>query len=298
MGWLTLFASVGSTPAKNNKRDIKIVQALLNPYLRREGKTSLSITGTIDNPTTSAISDFQKNYVKMTKVDGRVDKNGNTYKNLIKSLKESYTTQAVNNPDYGVVTWESEGKEGGMYHSRKLHVPGLWSGLTIGRGYDMKFKSQSKIASDLTKAGINTKLVQALKSASGLHGNTAKQFIIDNDLLDAEISVVAQKNLFKISYEDEAKEVKRICNSTLVKQEYGETDWEALNKNIKDMVVDLKFRGDYTGTTRKFLQSSIVDNDLEAFKKEIVKKANWTNVPEDRFNRRKLYIEKAPLQKK
>ena len=73
---------------------------------------------------------------------------------------------------------------------------------------------------------------------------------------------------------------------------YGACDWDKLHKGIKDIAIDLKFRGDYTSKSRKFLQQSIADNDLEAFKKEIINKSNWPGVPADRFKRRKDYIEK------
>lgn len=48
-------------------------------------------------------------------------------------------------PKEGTITFDSEGTEGGLFHSRKLHVPTFSSGLTIGRGYDMRFKTAMKI---------------------------------------------------------------------------------------------------------------------------------------------------------
>lgn len=275
---------------------MKIAQALLNVYLRSKNKSALKITGKINDATNQPILDFQTNHMKKIKPDGRIDAGGATYRALIEVLKKSYTKKAIVPPTFGVVTWASEGAEGGYYHSRKSHVPSSWSGLTIGRGYDMKFKSQSKVLTDLTSAGVDTKQIQIIKKATGLYGDTAKQFIIDNDLLDFEISPEAQKKLFKISYDSEAKEVKRLCALKDVVSNYGKTDWANLNFYIKDIVIDLKFRGDYTvKDTMKFLQKRISENDLKSFKDEIVKKSNWVNVPEDRFNRRKKYIEKAPV---
>jgi hypothetical protein len=40
----------------------------------------------------------------------------------------------------GQATYNSEGNEGGKYHSRKAHHPTAASGVTIGRGYDLKEK--------------------------------------------------------------------------------------------------------------------------------------------------------------
>ena len=38
---------------------------------------------------------------------------------------------ALDVPEIGIVTWDSEGSEGGRFHSRRLHVPSDTSGLTI-----------------------------------------------------------------------------------------------------------------------------------------------------------------------
>lgn len=298
MRWIALNASVGTASAKNESRDVKIAQALLNVYLRNKKKIALGITGKINDETNKAILDFQSNYLKISKPDGRIDRGGMTYRGLVENLKKSFTVQAIVPPTFGIVTWESEGAEGGIFHSRKLHVPSNSSGLTIGRGYDFRQKNQTTVISDLTSAGMNVKYIQILKKAVGFYGNSAQQFIIDNDLLDFEIPPEVQKKLFKISYENEANEVKRICNLKRVVNEYGETDWVKLDKNIKDITVDLKFRGDYTEKTRKFLQNSIANNDLASFKKEIMSKNNWTKVPEDRFARRKKFIEKKEISNK
>jgi len=293
MRWISLYASVGTATGKNSSRDLKIAQALLNVYLRSKSKLALKITNKINDATNQAILDFQTDHMKKTKPDGRIDAGGSTYKALIKVLKNSYTQKAIVAPTFGLVTWESEGAEGGLFHSRKLHVPSNYSGLTIGRGYDMKEKKKTTINSDLTSAGIDTKTIEILKKAVSLFGTTAKQFIIDNDLLDFEISPEVQKKLFKISYDSEAKVVKRICKAKTNVDDFGKVDWDKLNNSIKDITVDLKFRGDYTSSSRKFIQQSIADNDLDAFKKEIVKESNWPNVPADRFKRRKQFIKKA-----
>lgn len=293
MRWISIYSSVGTATGKNNSRDLKIVQALLNVYLRSKNKPTLKITLKINGATNQAILDFQTNHMKKIKPDGRIDPRGAIYNALIDVLKKSYTTKAIVAPTFGIVTWESEGAEGGYFHSRKLHVPSNYSGLTIGRGYDFKEKKHTTVISNLTSAGIDTKNIEILKKSVGLFGTTAKQFIIDNDLLDFEISPEAQKKLFKISYDYEASVVKRISIRKDTEEKYGGCDWDNLNKSIKDIAVDLKFRGDYKTATRKFIQKSIADNDLDAFKKEIVKKSNWQKVPEDRFKRRKNFIEKA-----
>ena len=274
-------------------KDVKVVRALINVYLRTQSKQHMPVSGKNDGTLEKAISDFQVQYLKFSKADGRVDVNGTTFKGLINVLNGVFKRRAISVPDYGVVTWASEGTEGGRYHSRKLHVPSHASGLTLGRGYDFRSKNKATISRDLTSAGVSAKIAAVLEKASGLFGNSAEQFIIEHDLLDFEISPEVQKKLFKISYDAEAAEVKRICAKYDVEEEYGVTNWDALNPFIKDLIVDLKFRGDYTPSVRRFLQKSIADNDLAEFKKQIKNKSNWSGVPGDRYNRRVNYIDKA-----
>lgn len=284
---------VGSGLAKNNSNDVKLVQALLNVYLRSKKKTDIKISTKIDDETKKAIIDFQKEVMKLAKPDGRVDPGGKTFKKLMSMRNDSFTVEGIVAPDFGKVTWESEGAEGGRYHSRKLHVPSNTSGLTIGRGYDLRQKKQSQIITDMNAAGLDPKKVAILKNAAGLFGSSAKRFIIDNDLLDYQVSTQTQKNLFKISYEYILKDVKRICTSPLVEKRYGKCEWDKLDGKIKDILVDLRFRGDYTPSARGFLQKSVVDNNLKEFSKQLTDKKNWIDVPSGRFNRRKAFIEKV-----
>jgi len=52
-------------------------------------------------------------------------------------MADDFVSSTSTVPAKGKVTWNSEGREGGKYHSRKLLVPNNSSGLTLGRGYDM-----------------------------------------------------------------------------------------------------------------------------------------------------------------
>ena len=289
---LKIIESVGKN-GKNQISDVKKIRVLLNCYLRSKSKTGLIISGKADINLEEAIALFQKDYVGSSKPDSKIDVNGKSYNKLKEFLNSIFKPVALSPPTYGIVTWESEGAEGGPYHSRKLHVPSTSSGLTLGRGYDFRRKSQSKIYNDLTSSGVDAKIATILKQASELFGVSASQFVIDKDLLDLQISGEVQKNLFKISYDIEKSEVKRICEKALVKKTYGTTDWSGLHSTIKDMAIDLKFRGDYTPSARKIIQKSIAENNLTEFKKKIKDKRNWSNVPPDRFIRRSSFMDKT-----
>jgi hypothetical protein len=291
MDMLTLTGSVGLNGKNINKKDIMRVQALINVYRRTKGDCALAVNGRNSKDLESAINSFQTNYMQLKNASSRVDTSDAVLNALVKMLATVFTPQAVTAPAFGVVTWEAEGAEGGIFHSRKLHVPTTSSGLTIGRGYDFQQKTLTKIIADLTAAGLNSKNVTTLKNAAGLSGTAAKNFITENDLLDFQITIEQQKLLFKKSYDDESEEVKRICAKDDVVKLYGETKWDALNVAIKDITIDLKFRGDYTTPVRKIIQKSIVGNDLKEFKKLLKNKTNWPNVPQDRFARRAAFLD-------
>ena len=198
-------------------------------------------------------------------------------------------------PSRGIVTFESEGIEqpGSKFHSRVFHVPTASSGLTIGRGYDMKMKKPAQIVADLTAAGVAPADAQKISGAAGLAGNAAKNFIAAKGLQGFSISQETQVKLFEISYRDEEAEVKRISAKPDCVAAFGKVDWEKAHPAIRDILVDLKFRGDYTPASRKLVQKLLATNDLAGLKKVMANRANWSGVPEDRFKRRNEFLAKA-----
>lgn len=198
-------------------------------------------------------------------------------------------------PSRGIVTFESEGVEqpGSQFHSRVLHVPTASSGLTIGRGYDMKEKTRAKIVADLTAAGVAPADAQKISGAAGLSGAAAKNFIAANGLQNFSITQETQVKLFEISYAEEEAVVKRISEKPDCVAKYGKVDWDKVHPAIRDIVVDLKFRGDYRTDTRQFVQKLLATNDLAGMKTVMASQAKWSGVPSDRFNRRKAFIAAA-----
>ncbi len=199
--------------------------------------------------------------------------------------------QRTQEPSVGRLTFEAEGQEGGPFHSRRFHVPSSGSGLTIGRGYDMKLRSKSEVRDDLIVAGLDAAKAVLISQAAGLKGEEAEEFIEENDLEDFEISPEAQLKLFEIEYGRKVDDTKRLATKADVTRAYGETNWDALHQVIKDVLVDLRFRGDYTPSCRKFLQVHVANDDLEGFAKEIADQSRWPNVPTDRFERRKAFCD-------
>jgi hypothetical protein len=191
----------------------------------------------------------------------------------------------------GQLTFDAEGTEGGPFHSRKPHVPTDSSGLTIGRGYDMKERTKAAITKHLTDSGLTEQAAKLYAGGAGLSGAKARAYIKDNTL--PEITADQQKKLFAISYAEAEADVRRICQKDDVVKKYGKTDWDKLNPAIKDLIVDLRFRGDYTPTSRELVQPLVVKNDVAALAKVMEEPKNWPGVPKDRFDRRKSFMNSA-----
>lgn len=289
---ITIHASVGEK-GKNLEKDVKTIIALINVYRRSLNQTAIAISTKTSTDLEAAIGEFQANHLKAKDLDKRVDAGGKTFLALKQFYRGIFKPTAITAPTYGEVTWESEGAEGGPYHSRCFTVPSTSSGLTVGRGYDMKEKTQKKISEDMTAIGLAQTQADIIKKAAGLSGTSAGSFVVENDLLDFQLTPDQQLALFKISYDEQAAEVKRICEVAKNEKDYGKVDWANLDAAIKDITVDLKFRGDYTPSSRKNIQKSIADNDLAEFKKQLKDSTNWPGVPKDRFDRRVKFLDKS-----
>jgi hypothetical protein len=205
-------------------------------------------------------------------------------------MADKQETVALIYPDRGLLTFDAEGSEGGRYHSRKLHVPGVSSGLTIGRGYDMGAKSAGQITTDLVASGVELAMAKTLSGAATLRGENAKKFVKDNGVDSFEISALGQKQLFDVTYAAEEKVAKRVCEKAT---KHGACKWDELPAAIRDLIVDLKYRGDYTESSREHIQALIVAKDLAGLAKAMADKSIWKSVPPDRFERRKVFMEQA-----
>ena len=197
----------------------------------------------------------------------------------------------------GQLTFDAEGLETrGRFFSRVTHVPGPWSGVTIGRGYDMKERSENEIRADLMTAGVSEETAGRFAQARGLKGERARKFIREERLRQIEITPQQQKKLFVITYKELEGDVIRICTKADVVHKYGGLEWNDLHGAIRDVLVDLRYRGDYTGATREVVQPPAVRNDLAAFTEALSKRSYWVDlrgVPRNRYNRRRKYLQNA-----
>ena len=238
--------------------------------------------------TEQQIEAIKKTFDKFVKQFSQQGVNG-----IITECKDQTCLNKDNKEPFETITYDAEGNDDpdSIWYSRRPHVPSSSSGVTIGRGYDMRDKTKSQIERDLKEAGINEQKAKLFSEAAGLKGKDAKDFLKENELNDYEISEYQQRKLFQKSYSEKEEYTKYLYNKTDVVKTYGESpEWDKLNPTIREILVDLTYRGDYDGKTRKKIQEHIVKNDLEGLATVINDRDYWQEVrpglPNDRFNRR------------
>jgi hypothetical protein len=88
--------------------------------------------------------------------------------------------------------------------------------------------------------------------------------------------------------------VKRICKKTDRVSTYGAVDFGTLSALLLELFVDLKFRGDYSSTARKFLQKRLSQGNVSTIKTFINDRSKWSQVPIGRFNTRSKFVSSIP----
>ncbi len=198
--------------------------------------------------------------------------------------------------DAGQLTFDAEGMEGGRFHSRTAHVPPGPSGVTIGRGYDLGQHTAAQINDALTAVGLSKSAAAAYAKSAGLKGDEARSWLKKHKSSLAEISPAQQESLFSTTYGEMSAGVGRISKKPDVAKKYGAADLDEMTPAIRDTLVDLRYRGDYTGKAREKIRKKAADNDLIGTTDSLTDRKQWPSVPEDRFQRRAAYLQEAEVK--
>lgn len=189
---------------------------------------------------------------------------------------------------------------------KKIHWPGnslsCWkdhSGATIGRGFDLGDRHQTSVLITIKKAGIENKKAEAISKGAKKKGCLAYNFVLENRESIEEITDIQQLRLFEITYTELEKDVERISKLHKNIRDYHsnlytlpDLAWENIPDKIKEVLIDLRYRGDYTPQVRELIQKMAYEGDIEGFGKAISNRSFWIKLPNDRFNRRVEYYEK------
>jgi hypothetical protein len=205
-----------------------------------------------------------------------------------------YASLQPKHPDLRVTfaqsTFDAEGREArGRYFSRVMHWPGGSSGVTLGRGYDMGQRTRLQIISELRHAGMSVEDATFFGEAAGLRGDRASRFVQSKMIESPVLSVSSQRKLFEqITTPETIADIRRILAKPDVRGTYGTVTWENLSLYAKEVLFDLRFRGDYTPDTRKVLQPLLVAGNDEGLRAAMNDTRYWASrkVPAERVRAR------------
>ncbi|WDU51333.1 peptidoglycan-binding protein [Taylorella equigenitalis] len=253
----------------NNPKDVEEIQLLL----QKNGYCNIGIDGKVGNKTIQAIMDFQaKNNINTSGLIVPNQKILNETPPEPRYLPKQYNDSPIPVKS-GQFTFDQEGidRRTSVLFSRVIHQPTIGSGVTIGRGHDMKYRTPCEIRKDLERAGIPSEQAKLISKAALMSGIEAKIFVKNNKHKIGEISNLQQTNLFNLIYPLYVKETKRfflnkIRNLSLVKattnnlnnttSNIHEEIWDLLDENIKIVLIDMKYQGVlYSNFMREFVNS-------------------------------------------
>ena len=163
----------------------------------------------------------------------------------------------------GQVTFDAEGNDipNSPHFSRILHWPAGASGVTLGRGYDMKERTQSTVTQDLINAGVSRSSALLFAEGARLSGSDAQKFVRNNRLTYGEISCEAQKVLFEDITYPRYVSMARTRYESATRNNPESPLWEDLDAKVRDIAVDLTYQ---QGSVWNRQIPHIVSNDREA----------------------------------
>jgi hypothetical protein len=194
----------------------------------------------------------------------------------------------------GQMTFDSEGLErpSSRFFSRRASIPSSMSGITIGRGFDLGQWQAADIRTFMHASGFSAGDVSWAVGAAGLKGRAAHTYLSHSP--GPTISLQQQRDLFMQQYDYMERDVLRISQNSRTVALYGKVDWNALDPQIKELVVDLRFRGDFTPRTRERIQPILVNNDREEMRTLLNDSSYWLgklNVPRERYHARAQFLD-------
>lgn len=179
-------------------------------------------------------------------------------------------------PAFSELTFGVEG--GNDKKVLKVHWPDTAaSGVTLGAGYDMGGRKKADVKADLIAAGVPAGDADKLSDGAGKKGDAADKWVKDNIASLPSITKDVAKKLYGHIYPKYVDKAQK-----LVKDFGG--DWGACPTPMKEVLVDLGFRGDLVSKHGKLI-ASIKAHDYEAFCAVIHDHDYWqknTNLPKQK----------------
>lgn len=158
--------------------------------------------------------------------------------------------------------------EGTYKQTCKIHFPPGPSGATIGKGFDLKFHNPKYIKKIFKALGVDDTINEELQKLAGLKAKDAKEVVRKSEKLRKfALSNKQVDDLFMIIYREYESKAKALTEHEGNKKKYGDPDWDSMPHKLKELIIDLTYRGDYSshyGAKRiPSIQRFIVERDYE-----------------------------------
>jgi hypothetical protein len=154
-------------------------------------------------------------------------------------------------------------------------------------------RTQLQVLRELVLAGAPKRDAIALSYAAGLRGSAAERYVRMKRDSSPIISLQVQNRLFQeITTPEMVNDIKRICGTSSVVEQYGTVRWEELPRSVQELIFDLRYRGDYTVRSREHIQPALVNRDYVGLQSIMNDTSFWRElgVPSDRIQRRREII--------
>ncbi|EOC0419280.1 peptidoglycan-binding protein [Cronobacter malonaticus] len=278
-----LTGSVGACSSNNSEDVAKIQENIIEAGYSRNTGRSIKRDGKCSADTIEAIRWYQRllnisvtGLVNLTDIwfveamENASSSRRNHSGNGMLSVKEGQLTFDYEGIDYITAVDPFRQPTRMPCFSRILHHPSIGSGVTIGRGYDMKKRSAGEILFTLRLAGIEEYKSQICAKASFLSGKKAASFIELYGPLVGEITHQQQIRLFELSYKEKKDYAKNVYNRSVADIKNA-LSWEQIELRIRDVFVDTIYQGNNTANEMAIIiakgqsRSDIIDylrNDI------------------------------------
>lgn len=192
----------------------------------------------------------------------------------------------------GHETWRVERHQDGDEQSLSPTVPDDASGVTLGRGYDMKARSGATIKAELMQAGIAEATAETYMSAAELKGPDAKVWIAKHPV--PPITTDQEVLLFQQEYRRTADQVVDFVGKVEWDKKKDEwvdfpnrgyelvggtwkpkVDLSTVSPKVLELIIDLRFRGDLGPKSWLYLLPAVEANDAAQLGTLIADKAGY-----------------------
>lgn len=158
----------------------------------------------------------------------------------------------------GKYTWDGEGYVSKPERTLVPHHPSDNSGVTIGRGYDMKSRTAKQIIRELTRAGVSEEVAERFSECAGKSSEDADELVGRLRAEGVGITYEQERNLFDQTYAWYFQNVKEVTQRHA--HEYGDLDMSQVPNGVWEFLTDLHYQGKYGEKTRDSLMPALIDS--------------------------------------